>query len=302
MTLRGAFPVLPTLFTAEGSVDRRDFEAVIEFALECGVDGVVYPGTASEVSTLSAQERTELTALLGRRLDGRVPFVCGATHADPETALAHARRGAEAGAAAAMVMAPAGRDQDELVAYFQTVAQAPIPLMLQNAPPPFGAGLKPDIAAYIVERVPQIRFAKEETMPCGQNLSRLMAACGDRLEALFGGAGGRYITDELARGAAGTVPAVELADVHVALVKAHFAGDVAQARRLFAASLPLLNLQAVFRTHMTKFTLAARGIIRSTAVRAPDPAMDEGDRAELTKLLAEAAPLFAIRPPLKVAA
>ena len=92
-----------------------------------------------------------------------------------------------------MVMAPAGRDGDELVAYFRKVAEAPIPIMLQNAPPPFGAGLKPDIASYIVQRVPQIRFAKEETMPCGQNLSRLMAACGDRLEAreveLVGAAG-----------------------------------------------------------------------------------------------------------------
>lgn len=299
MTLKGAFPVLPTLFTGDDRIDRRDFEAVIEFALDCGVDGLVFPGTASEVGVLTAEERAELTALLGERLAGRAPFICGATHADPAVALAHAKRGADAGASAAMVMAPAGRDEAELIAYFETVAEAPIPLMLQNAPPPFGAGLKPEVAARIVKAVPGIRYAKEETLPCGQNLTRLMAACGDDLEAVFGGAGGRYVTDELARGAAGTVPAVELADVHTALVHAHFAGDVEGARKLFAASLPLLNFQAVFRMHMTKFVLAARGVIHSTRVRAPDTAMDAGDRAELSRLLDEAADLFTVHQPQK---
>ena len=41
---------------------------------------------------------------------------------------------------------------------------------------------------------------------------------------IFGGAGGRYLTDELARGAAGTMPACELAEMHVAMLAAHRAG------------------------------------------------------------------------------
>lgn len=302
MSLRGAFPVLPTLFEDTDRPAIRDFESAIDFALACGVDGVVYPGTASEVATLSDEERAMLTALVGRRLNGRVPFVCGATHRDPRVALAHAKRGADAGAAAAMAMAPDGLSTAELIAYFRTVGDAPIPIMLQNAPRPYGAGLAPEQAAEIVAAVPAIRFAKEETLPCGQNLSRLAAAAGDRLDAVFGGAGGRYITDELARGAAGTVPALELADVHVRLVRAHFAGDTREARRLFAASLPLLNLQAVFRTHMTKFVLACRGVIKNTRVRAADPPLDDQDRAELSLLLEEAAPLFAIHPPMDRAA
>lgn len=302
MRLAGCFPVLPTLFDDRDRVDAADMEAVIAFVLECGVDGVVFPGTASEVGSLTDAERAELTALVGRAVAGRVPFVCGASHPDPAVALEHARRGSDAGAAAAMVMAPAGRDHAALVGYFEEVGRAPIPLMIQNAPAPFGAGLSPEAVAAIVAAVPAIRTAKEETLPCGQNLSRLMAAAGDRLDGVFGGAGGRYLTDELARGAAGTVPAAELSDVHAALIHAHFAGDVARARHLFARSLPLLNFQAVFRMHMTKFVLAARGVIRHTRVRASGPAMDAGDRAELLRLLDEARDLFAIHPPLKAAA
>ena len=60
------------------------------------------------------------------------------------------------------------------------------------------------------------------------------------------------------------MPALELADIHVALVRAWRAGDEAQARRLFRDTLPLLNFQAVFRWHMTKRTLARRGVINLT--------------------------------------
>ncbi|WP_108663371.1 dihydrodipicolinate synthase family protein [Acuticoccus kandeliae] len=305
MSLKGTFPVLPTLFDDTGAVSERDFDAVIEFAIECGVDGVVFPGTASEVAFLTAEERARLVARLGKRIDGRVPFVCGASDPDPALARERAREGAEAGASAAMVMAPkSAGDVDGLVAFYGVVAEAPIPIMIQNAPPPHGAGLKPEDVAKVVARVPAIRYAKEETLPCGQNLTRLKAAAGPGLEAIFGGAGGRYITDELARGAAGTVPAVELADVHTALVHAFQAGDEPRARALFAASLPLLNFQAVFRMHMTKFVLKERGIITHTKVRAPDVGMDAGDVAELEKLLAEAveANLFTVRPPMKVPA
>src|SRR5690606_26288076 len=130
----------------------------------------------------------------------------------------------------------------------------------------------------------------EETQPCGQNLSRIAAALGGGIDGIFGGAGGRYIMDELNRGGAGTMPAAELADIHAAIVAAFRSGDRAEARRLYSASLPLLNFQAVFRMHMTKDVLRRRGIIRHTFVRGRGPKFDDGDRAELAALLDEFAP------------
>lgn len=299
MTLKGTFPVLCTPFGADGSVDAEDFDALIGFVLECGADGCVFPGMASEVSDLTEAERDTLVARLGRVLAGRRPFVVGASASRPDAVRHHIATGARAGAAAAMIMAPAhlGRDIAAQSEFFAAVAEgAAIPLMLQNAPSPAGAGLPPEAVAEIARAVPAIAYVKEETQPCGQNLSRILDAAGDSILGVFGGAGGRYITDELARGSLGTMPAAELSDLHVRLVNAWQQGDEAEARRLFRAALPALNLQAIFRMEMTKATLAQRGVIRATAVRASGPSMDAMDHAELGALLDQLAPEFLLYP------
>lgn len=288
--LAGAFPVICTPFRPDGAIDEADFLAVIDFALASGADGLVYPGVASEVETLTPEERRTQVALLAKRVAGRVPLVIGASDPDPEAAARHVGFAAEVGAAAAMVMAPgqAGNDVGKQAAYFGIVtAAATLPVMLQNQPKPIGAGLLPAEVAEVARAVPAIRYVKEETQPCGQNLSRIAAALGDDSDGIFGGAGGRYIMDELNRGAAGTMPASELTDIHARIVDAFQAGNVAEARRLYSASLPLLNFQAVFRMHMTKEVLRRRGVIRHTFVRGKGPSFDDGDRAELDALLDE---------------
>lgn len=293
MRLSGTFPVLCTPFRDDGQIDGDDFDALIDFVLACGADGCVYPGVASEVDTLSDTERADMIRRLGERLDGRVPFVVGASADTSDAVLAHIAVAARAGAVCAMVMAPGtlGPDADAQISFFDRIAaDSPIPIMLQNAPVPIGAGLRPGVVAEIAKAVAGVRYVKEETLPCGQNLTRIREACGDAIDGVFGGAGGRYITDELARGSLGTMPAAELCDLHVRLVDAWRAGNEAEARRLFAVSLPALNFQAVFRMHMTKATLRRRGVLTHTHVRGKGPSMDAGDRAELSALLDGLAP------------
>ncbi len=199
-----------------------------------------------------------------------------------------------------MIMAPAaaGADLSAQIAFFKAVASATsLPIMLQNAPQPMGAGLAPETVAAIAAAVPAIRYVKEETLPCGQNLTRILAASGGTLDGVFGGAGARYLMDEVARGAAGTMPAAELTDVHVAIMRAHNAGSAGEARRLYSRTLPLLLFQQTFRVRMTKAVLAARGLLDSTFARAAGPKPDAGDDRELAMLIEEARDLFRMHAP-----
>jgi 4-hydroxy-tetrahydrodipicolinate synthase len=287
--LSGVFPVLPTPFAADGAIDSGALPRLVEFVIAAGADGVVYPGMASEVETLTAAERLTMVEALGRALAGRLPFIVGGSASDPAEAAARAEEGRRQGAQAAMVMAPAGAGADvpRQIAFFAAVAAATsLPIMLQNAPAPMGAGLSPELVAAVVAGVPAIRFVKEETLPCG-------------LDGVFCGAGARYLMDELARGAAGTMPAAEMTDVHVAIVRASWAGDAARARRLYSRTLPLLLFQQTFRVRLTKAVLAARGLLSSTFARAAGPRFDAGDDAELAALIDEAADLFADHPPVR---
>jgi 4-hydroxy-tetrahydrodipicolinate synthase len=189
-----------------------------------------------------------------------------------------------------MVMAPKNLTEvDAVTTFFTRVARAAgeVPIMLQNAPPPAGSGLPIDTVVAVTRAVANIHYVKEEALPSGARITQTLASAPSNLRGVFGGGGGRYITDEFARGAVGTMPACELSEVHVALVRAHRAGNRAQVRHLFNRMLPLLNFQAVFRMAMTKETLRRRGVIANAGKRAAGPELDAGDHRELTELLAE---------------
>jgi 4-hydroxy-tetrahydrodipicolinate synthase len=288
----GVWPVLPTPFSPAGAPDEAGLAAVTSYALRAGVDGVVYPGVASEYDTLAPAERTRLVAVVAdacRRENGAL--VVGGSSADAAVTLAVMRQAAAVGASAVMIMAPRERTTVPAIVEFFTSAAgaADVPIMLQNAPPPAGSGLPVDVVLDVVRAVPAIAYVKEEAMPSGARITRLIDGAPATLRGVLGGAGGRYITDELARGAIGTMPAVELAEMHVALFEAHRRGDRKAVRRWFDRMLPVLNVQAVFRWALTKEVLRRRGIIAHAGKRASGPELDAGDHRELRECLDELA-------------
>jgi 4-hydroxy-tetrahydrodipicolinate synthase len=300
----GVCPVLATPFDSTGAPDYDSMRRVVEFAIDCGADAVVYPGVASEVEQLADDEREALIDVVARAAEGRVPLVLGASAIEPASTLRMLRKAGEVGAAAAMVMAPArlsGQAQ-ALVDYYRELGDISggVALMLQNAPPPAGAGFDMAALAGVVAAAPAVRYVKEEAMPCGQRISALQAreelANAPHFIGVLGGAGGRYLLDELARGAIGTMPACELTDVHVELMRAWRDKRRRDARELYNRSLPLLNFQAVFRWAMTKEVLRRRGVIDCAHVRAPGPRLDAQDQVELGIMLAEIADLLRAFP------
>lgn len=293
--LSGVFPVLPTPFDDAGQPDTAGLGRLVHYLLRCGVDGITYPGVASEVSQLTGAERHALTEQVLAATAGRVPVIAGVSSAQAATTIEFATAAVARGAAALMVAVPPDRASAELaIAYFAEIAAAVpgVALMLQNVPPPIGAGLEPQVLLQVLAAVPAIRYVKEETLPSGQRLTVLREQGPPSLLGVFGGAGGRYITDELRRGAAGTMPAIELAEVHVALFAAHRAGDTDRVRGLFTRMLPVLNVQAVFRWSLTKYVLQRRGLIASMHQRAAGPRLDALDQADVDAFLADIADLL----------
>ncbi len=302
--ISGVFPVLPTPFDAKLQPDEVSLRRLVRYLLASGVDGMTYPGVASEFAQLSEIEREHLSQVVLDEVAGRVPVVIGVSSADAEVTLRLARSAAQAGAAALMVAAPPQWSKaEDQVAHFKALAAA-VPgtaLMLQNVPPPVGAGLDPDVLLAIVKAVPQIAYIKEESLPSGQRLSVVLADAPASLQGVLGGAGGRYITDELRRGACGTMPAIELAEVHVALFAAHRRGDEAGVRNLFTRMLPILNIQAVFRWSLTKEVLLSRGLIAHAGQRIAGPRLDAEDLADVSAFMGDLADLLLSPQKLKQA-
>ena len=123
--ISGVFPVLPTPFDANLKPDREALKVLVRYLLRSGVDGMTYPGVASEFAQLTQDERLELTQLVLTEVAGRVPVVAGVSSDDMAITLALAKSAAAAGAAALMVAAPSGlKTAGEQVVYFAQLAAA----------------------------------------------------------------------------------------------------------------------------------------------------------------------------------
>lgn len=288
--IAGVFPVLPTPFDEAGRPDIPGLRTLVRYLLLSGVDGMTYPGVASEFGQLTNEERLQLMQIVHTEVAGRVPVIAGVSSPNAATTIELGTAAARLGAAALMIAVPPERKTAaQQIEYFAAVAAA-VPgatLMLQNVPLPVGAGLDPAVLIEILQAIPAIRYVKEETLPSGQRLTVLRQQAPASLLGVFGGAGGRYITDELRRGAAGTMPAIELAEVHVALFAAHRAGNAARVQQIFTRMLPILNVQAVFRWSLTKYVLQSRGLIASRKQRAAGPLLDQTDIADVDSFLAD---------------
>lgn len=290
MQLTGIFPVLPTPFTENG-VDVAAMRRLVRFALDAGVAGLVFPGFASEVEMLTGEERLALLEAVSAEVDGSVPIVAGASAATVDEVVAYGRQALALGITQLMIQPPKsiGAGADAVAAFLSASAmQMPdAEIILQNAPAPRGSDLAPEAVLEVVRQVAAVRYVKEETLPAGPAITAILADAPEHLLGVIGGGGARYILDEYDRGACAAMPALEIADLHVALDRNYRAGRGDEARALYVKSLPLLALQAVYRMRLTKHVLGLRGVIDNPIVRAPTPDLDAMALRDIERCLQE---------------
>lgn len=111
-----------------------------------------------------------------------------------------------------------------------------------------------------------------------------LSLAGDRVKTIFGGFGGKFLPDELRRGANGCMPACEIADLLAKVMERWWAGDESGARELHRRLLPLIIRET---QPFMRYILKRRGVFTSTIERAPAgaEALDSDDRREISILL-----------------
>ena len=176
--LSGVYPILATPFRADRSVDEDDLAHLIDFIVASGADGIVFPGVASEFETLESAERTRLVDSVAHCVAARVPLVVGVSAADGRMPPRTRRQAQAVGAAAVMAVAPSAFAPGQKAAirdYYARIAEVGVPVILQNAPPPAGCALSAEDVIELVRTIDGIRYVKEETLPCGQRITQILA-------------------------------------------------------------------------------------------------------------------------------
>jgi 4-hydroxy-tetrahydrodipicolinate synthase len=272
--LAGTWYVLPTAFSEDGELDLSSQARLVEAVLGWGVDGLVALGVTGEAAALDPSERDAVVRTVVDAAAGRAPVVVGCAGGSAHPVRAMAARARELGAEGALVLPPLlARDAGAVPAFFARVAEAGLPVVLQDEPAASGVRLPVDVLLRAAEAC-RAAAVKLEDPPTPPKIARLLAARPDL--RVFGGLGGLHALGELRRGAVGTMTGFAYPEVLRAVRLAVGRGDLRAAAGIFDRHLPLIAFEAqpVIGIAIRKELLRRRGVLASAATRMgdrPDP-------------------------------
>jgi len=284
---RGIFPVVPSIFHADGTLDLAGQKRCLDFMMDSGVDGLCLLANYSEQFLLADEERELLTRMALEHVAGRVPVIVTTTHTSTQVCAERSRRAQDMGAAMVMVMPPYHGAtfrfaQPQIEQFFQALSDAlHIPIMIQDAPAA-GTPLSAEFLAHMAHTIEQVSYFKIETAGAANKLRELIALGGEAIEGPWDGEEGITLWSDLQAGATGAMTGGAYADGLRPILEAYRCGDTDGAFTRYQQWLPLINhenRQAGFLA--AKALMKEGGVIACDAPRAPWPQLPPNVRSQL---------------------
>ena len=284
-TMKGLYPILSMPFTDDGMIDEEDLRREVDFCISKGSDGLGI-AMASEITKLSEDERDLATKTVVAQTNGRAKIVVNTGAPSTSLALTYSTRAVELGADAVMVIPPVGISSEATRSYYREIAKAvPVPIFIQDI---MFSPVPPGLAAQISEDSENACYAKVETHPTPPRVTEAVDKAKGKL-IVFGGAGGDFLIEELARGSVGTMPGAAFPEAFRRALDLHFSGDrEGAAKEFWEYSALLRNLgQPQLQSSLTKEVLRLRGVFKTNNVRRPHNIPDPYALKEIANLVDE---------------
>jgi 4-hydroxy-tetrahydrodipicolinate synthase len=288
--------VAPTPFKEDGTLDLDGMRRVLDCMVDQGVDGLCILANYSEQFLLSDEERETLMRLCLDHLDGRVPAIVTCSHFSTAIVVERVRRAKELGAAMVMLMPPyhgalLKGTEEQTYDQFARAAEIGLPIMVQDAPLA-GVHLSVAFLARMAKELNDVAYFKIEMPGTADKLRALINAGGDAIVGPFDGEEAITLMADLDAGATGTMSSALLPDLIKPIVEAHAANDRAEAARLYAQVLPLINYEnRQCGLRACKTVMMEGGVIASDHVRHPLAPLPPETRQGLLELTKAADPL-----------
>jgi 4-hydroxy-tetrahydrodipicolinate synthase len=268
----------------DGSVDLEAAQRLAADFAAHGVQGLVICGTTGEASTLSEEEQTALLCAITEVVTPACRIVFGIAGSDTVSVAAKAARFNRYNVAGYLISAPTYVCPSQLgiLRHYQEIARSTdTPIIIYNVPARTGVNIE---QATLLALSAEAGFAAIKQ--CGNDATRvsdvtsqcaLKFLCGE--DALMFAA--------LCHGAHGAISASAhiRPDLYVAMFELLQVGEIAQARHIFNALLPLIRLLfSEPNPAPVKAALALLGRIRDES-RLPMTSMSPVGKAQIAKVL-----------------
>lgn len=292
----GVYPALLTPFNAEEEIDYDMFKKNLHAQIDAGVSGVIIAGTLGEQSTLSDEEKFELTVFAKKNVPAGFPVIVNLAEQSTKQAVKFAEKSAALGADGLMLLPPMRykASDAEVLVYFRAVAKATLlPILIYNNPVDYGIKVTLDMFEQLQD-CPTIEAVKESTRDL-TNVTRMINRFGDRFKILCGV--DTITLEAQLMGAHGTVAGLVDAFPRetVAVFNLAKAGRIEEALKIYRWFMPLLELDLHPRlVQYIKLAAKAEGL-SNEFVRAPRLPLPRAEKERVQKIIDEA---IAARPEL----
>lgn len=223
-----------------GTIDIDALERLVEAQIQAGVSALVPCGSTGEAATLSHAEHAEVVRLVVRLANKRVPVIAGTGSNSTAEAIALTQAAKEAGADAALLIAPYYNKptQEGIYRHYRAVAEAVhLPMIVYNIPGRTACKIEPITIARLCE-LQEVVGLKDSTGSLDE-IQEVIRLCGERLVVLSGD--DSLTLPILAVGGRGVISVASnlLPERVVAMVRAALSEDWKAARRIHFELLPL---------------------------------------------------------------
>lgn len=280
--IRGVLTAMATPFDESGDVDEGAARRLAAHLVEHGSHGVVVAGSTGESPTLTDAEQISLLKAVLDEIGGDATVVCGTGTNDTRHSRELTKAAAEAGAHAALVVAPYYNKPNKagLRAHFEAVAEAApeLPLVLYNIPSRVVINMEPDFLSELssIDNVVAVKQANNDELGPIEGLAVLAGNDDGFLATLeFGGAGGILVASHL------------LGERMREMWDAAQGGDLERARAIDAELRPVYAALSVTNPVPLKAGLEMLGLA-SGRLRLPLVPADEAQRATVKAALESA--------------
>lgn len=282
----GVFPVVPTIFHEDGTLDLAGQTRAADFMIDAGSNGLAILANFSEQFVLSDEEREILTRSIMKHVAGRVPVIVTTTHFSSRVCAERSRRAQEEGAAMVMIMPPYHGatiriGEAGIVDFYRAVSDMiDIPIMIQDAPVS-GTPLSPAFLARLATEIEQVSYFKIETPGAASKLRELIRLAGAAVEGPWDGEEAITLIPDLDAGATGSMTGGGYPEAFRKILDDYRAGKRDEAVAGYERWLPLINYEnRQCGLLACKALMKEGGIIGSEAPRHPlaplNPAIRKG--------------------------
>ena len=292
----GIWPVAPTPFHDDGTLDLEGMRRVLDCLIDQGADGICVLANFSEQFLISDIEREVLARLSVEHVDGRVPVIVAISHYATQIAVERARFARDIGADIVMMMPPyhgalLKGTPEQSFEQFAAVGEVGIPIMVQDAPLS-GVDLPVLLLVRMAREIDAVKLFKIECPRAANKIRALIDEGGDAIEAPFDGEEAITLLADLDAGATGSMTSGMIVDRIKPVIELHRAGKIEEATAAYgrvAMAINHENRQCGWQS--CKAAMVEGGVIKSEFCRHPIPPLHPAIRSRLIDLLKPLDPL-----------